>query len=33
MIAKYIANVKAKGVSNAQAIYDKMRARVAHYEK
>ena len=33
MIAKYIANVKAKGVPNAQEIYDKMRARVAHYEK
>ncbi len=33
MIAKYIANVKAKGVSNAQAIYDKMRERVATYEK
>ena len=33
MIAKYIANVKAKGVPNAQEIYDKMRERVAHYEK
>jgi TRAP-type C4-dicarboxylate transport system substrate-binding protein len=33
MIDKYIAHVESKGVKNARAIYDKMRERVATYEK
>ena len=33
MIDKYIASVEAKGIKNAREIYDKMKERVAAYEK